>query len=296
VKGIVLAGGSGSRLVPMTQVLSKQLLPIYDKPMIYYPLSVLLLADLTDILIISTPRDLPVFQALLGDGSRLGIRLSYVAQNQPEGLAQAYLLAKDFLAGEASMMVLGDNLFFGNGLTPLLHHATALADQGKATVFLTQVSDPERFGVAELDAEGHLIALEEKPVHPKSNYCVTGLYVLDGRASDFARTLHPSHRNELEITDLLDLYLQRGDLERIVLGRGFTWMDTGTPERLLDAAVFVQSVQKRHATVIAALEEIAFRQGWINREMLQSAAQAAINTPYGQHLLRVASDPLLSHE
>jgi glucose-1-phosphate thymidylyltransferase len=296
MKGIVLAGGSGSRLVPMTQVLSKQLLPIYDKPMIYYPLSVLMLAGLTEILIISTPRDVPVFEALLGDGARLGLRLSYAAQEKPEGLSQAYLLAKDFLAGEASMMVLGDNLFFGNGLTPLLHQATASAQQGKATVFLTQVSDPERFGIAELDSEGRLVSLEEKPKHPKSNLCVTGLYVLDGRASDFAAKLKPSKRGELEITDLLDLYLRKGDLERIVLGRGFTWMDTGTAERLLDAANFVQSVQKRHATIIAALEEIAYRQGWINAQALQDAGQVAINTPYGQHLLRVLADRSITHD
>jgi glucose-1-phosphate thymidylyltransferase len=236
-----------------------------------------------------------VFEALLGDGSRLGLRLTYVAQEKPEGLAQAYLLAKDFLAGKSSMMVLGDNLFFGNGLTPLLHQATAAAHQGKATIFLTQVSDPEGFGIAELDAEGKLIALEEKPQHPKSNFCVTGLYVLDGRATDFAEKLIPSHRGELEITDLLDHYLRRGDLERIVLGRGFTWMDTGTPERLLDAADFVRSVQKRHATIIAALEEIAYRQGWINKQTLQDAGQAALNTAYGQHLLRVASDPTVRH-
>lgn len=296
MKGIVLAGGSGSRLVPMTQVLSKQLLPVYDKPMIYYPLSVLLLAGLTDILIISTPRDLPAFENLLGDGSRLGIQLHYLAQEHPGGLAQAYLLAKDFLAGEASMMVLGDNLFFGNGLTPLLHQATAAAHQGKATVFLTHVSDPEGFGIAELDGEGKLISLEEKPQHPKSNYCVTGLYVLDGRASDFAAKLKPSQRGELEITDLLDQYLRRGDLERIVLGRGFTWMDTGTPERLLDAANFVQSVQKRHGTIIAALEEIAYRKGLISAQTLKQAGQTAQNTLYGQHLVRVASDPTLTHE
>jgi glucose-1-phosphate thymidylyltransferase len=296
MKGIVLAGGSGSRLVPMTQVLSKQLLPIYDKPMIYYPLSVLLLAGLTDILIISTPRDLPAFENLLGDGSRLGIKFHYLAQEHPGGLAQAYLLAKDFLAGDASMMVLGDNLFFGNGLTPLLHQATAAAHQGKATVFLTQVSDPEGFGIAELDGEGKLISLEEKPQHPKSNYCVTGLYVLDGRSSDFAQQLHPSKRGELEITDLLDQYLRRGDLERIVLGRGFTWMDTGTPERLLDAANFVQSVQKRHGTIIAALEEIAYRKGLISAQTLKQAGQVAQNTLYGQHLLRVANDPTLTHE
>ncbi len=296
MKGIVLAGGSGSRLVPMTQVLSKQLLPIYDKPMIYYPLSVLLLAGLSDILIISTPRDLPAFENLLGDGSRLGIKLSYLAQEKPGGLAQAYLLAKDFLAGDASMMVLGDNLFFGNGLTPLLHQATASAHQGKSTVFLTQVSDPEGFGIAELDGEGKLISLEEKPEHPKSNFCVTGLYVLDGRASDFAEHLKPSKRGELEITDLLDQYLRRGHLERIVLGRGFTWMDTGTPERLLDAANFVQSVQKRHGTIIAALEEIAYRKGRISAQTLRDAGQAAINTEYGQHLLRIAQEKSLTHD
>ncbi len=295
MKGIVLAGGSGSRLVPMTQVLSKQLLPIYDKPMIYYPLSVLMLAGIKDILIISTPRDVPVFEALLGDGSRLGMSLSYCVQEKPEGLAQAYLLAKDFLGGEASMMVLGDNLFFGNGLTPLLHQAAAAAHQGKATVFLTQVSDPERFGIAELDAEGKLVSLEEKPQHPKSNFCVTGLYVLDERASDFAAKQKPSKRGELEITDLLDQYLRRGDLERIVLGRGFTWMDTGTPERLLDAADFVRSVQKRHATIIAALEEIAYRQGWISAQTLQEAAEAAVNTDYGQHLLRIAHEITVIH-
>lgn len=296
MKGIVLAGGSGSRLVPMTQVLSKQLLPIYDKPMIYYPLSVLMLAGIKDILIISTPRDVPVFEALLGDGSRLGIRLSYIVQDKPEGLAHAYLLAKDFLAGAASMMVLGDNLFFGNGLTPLLHHATAAAHQGKSTIFLTQVSDPEGFGIAEMDAEGKLVSLEEKPEHPKSNFCVTGLYVLDEPASDFASKLKPSKRGELEITDLLDQYLRRGDLERIVLGRGFTWMDTGTPERLLDAADFVRSVQKRHATIIAALEEISYRQGWISAQTLQEAGQAAHNTEYGRHLLRVASGRAFEQE
>lgn len=296
MKGIVLAGGSGSRLVPMTQVLSKQLLPIYDKPMIYYPLSVLMLAGIKDILIISTPRDVPVFEALLGDGSRLGIRLSYIVQDKPEGLAHAYILAKDFLAGAASMMVLGDNLFFGNGLTPLLHHATAAAQQGKSTIFLTQVSDPEGFGIAEMDAEGKLVSLEEKPEHPKSNFCVTGLYVLDERASDFAAKLKPSIRGEFEITELLDQYLHRGDLERIVLGRGFTWMDTGTPERLLDAADFVRSVQKRHATIIAALEEISYRQDWISLQMLLEAGCAAINTAYGQHLLRVAREKNVVHD
>lgn len=288
MKGIILAGGSGTRLYPLTKVISKQLLPVYDKPMIYYPLSTLMLAGLRDILIISTPDDAPQFAKLLGDGGQLGVRLSYAVQERPEGLAQAFLIGRDFIAGEPCAMVLGDNFFYGGWFRKNLQAAVQNAVEGCATVFGYYVKDPERFGVMELDAEGNVLSVEEKPRHPKSNYCVTGLYVYDGRASEFAGQLRPSERNELEITDLNRLYLEEGKLRAQVLGRGFAWMDMGTMDSLMQTAVFVEAVQNRQGVVISAPEEIAYQAKWIGREELLEAAALYGNSPYGEHLRRVA--------
>ena len=288
MKGIILAGGSGTRLYPLTKVISKQLLPVYDKPMIYYPLSTLMLAGIRDILLISTPDDAPQFAKLLGDGGQFGIRLSYAVQERPEGLAQAFLIGGDFIAGEPCAMVLGDNFFYGGWFRTNLQAAVQNAAEGCATVFGYYVKDPERFGVMELDAEGNVLSVEEKPRHPRSHYCVTGLYVYDGRVSKLAGRLRPSERNELEITDLNRLYLEEGKLRAQVLGRGFAWMDMGTMDSLMQAAVFVEAVQNRQGVVISAPEEIAYHAKWIGREELLKAAALYGNSPYGEHLRRVA--------
>jgi len=293
MKGIILAGGSGTRLYPLTKAVSKQLLPIYDKPMVYYPLSTLMLAGIRDILLISTTTDTPQFQTLLGDGSQFGIRLSYAVQERPEGLAQAFLIGEDFIAGEPCAMVLGDNFFYGGWFRKNLQEAVQNAAGGCATVFGYYVKDPERFGIMELDQEKHVLSVEEKPRHPKSNYCITGLYVYDGRAPELAKRLRPSKRNELEITDLNRLYLEEGKLRAQVLGRGFAWMDMGTVDSLMEAAVFVETVQNRQGVVISAPEEIAYHERWIGREELLHAAALYGNSPYGEHLRRVSEDRFL---
>ena len=288
MKGIVLAGGAGTRLYPLTMVTSKQLLPVYDKPMIYYPLSTLMLAGIQDILVISTPTDTPRFEALLGDGSEFGIRLSYKVQPSPDGLAQAFLLGEEFIAGEPCAMVLGDNIFYGNGFTVMLTHAVAAAQQGRATIFGYYVNDPERFGIVEFDAHGKVISVEEKPQNPKSNYCITGLYFYDKRVTELVKQVRPSARGELEITTLNDLYLQDGLLDVKLLGRGFAWLDTGTMDSLLEASNFIRTVETRQSIMLSAPEEIAYRHGWIDREKLMSSAKRYGKSPYGEHLLRVA--------
>ncbi|MCI8971888.1 MAG: glucose-1-phosphate thymidylyltransferase RfbA [Oscillibacter sp.] len=288
MKGILLAGGSGTRLYPLTAVVSKQLLPIYDKPMIYYPLSTLMLAGIRDILLISTPEDLPRFQTLLGDGSHFGIRLSYAEQPRPEGLAQAFLIGEAFLGGEPCAMVLGDNIFYGGWFRKSLRTAAENARNGRATIFGYYVRDPERFGVVEFDRDYRILSLEEKPRQPRSNYCVTGLYFYDGRAAELARRLTPSSRGELEITDLNRLYWEEDRLRVQVLGRGFAWMDTGTVDSLMRAAVFVEAVQNRQGVVISAPEEIAYQADWIDQDALLEAAALYGKSPYGEHLRRVA--------
>ena len=288
MKGIILAGGSGTRLYPLTMVTSKQLLPVYDKPMIYYPLSTLMLAGIKDILIISTPQDLPNFERLLGDGSRYGISLSYKVQPSPDGLAQAFLLGEEFIGDEPCAMVLGDNIFYGNGFRKLLQEAVHNGEAGLATIFGYYVNDPERFGIVEFDETGKVISVEEKPKHPKSNYCITGLYFYDKRVVEYAKTIKPSARGELEITDLNRIYLECGDLNVKLLGRGFAWLDTGTMDSLLEASDFVQMIQKRQGIEISAPEEIAFLNGWITKETLLKAAAEYGKSPYGEHLRRVA--------
>lgn len=290
MKGIILAGGSGTRLYPLTKVISKQLLPVYDKPMIYYPLSTLMLAGIRDILLISTPEDLPRFQELLGDGEQFGIRLSYAEQPRPEGLAQAFIIGEEFVGGEPCAMVLGDNIFYGGWFRKSLRAAAENARNGKATIFGYYVRDPERFGVVEFDKDYRILSLEEKPKQPRSNYCVTGLYFYDGRASELARSLKPSTRVELEITDLNRLYLEEDRLRVQVLGRGFAWMDTGTMDSLMQAAVFVEAVQNRQGVVISAPEEIAYQAKWIGKQELLKAAELYGKSPYGEHLLRVAEN------
>ncbi|MEA5108186.1 MAG: glucose-1-phosphate thymidylyltransferase RfbA [Sphaerochaeta associata] len=288
MKGIILAGGAGTRLYPLTMVTSKQLLPIYDKPMIYYPLSTLMLAGIRDILIISTPDDTPRFEHLLGDGSQFGIHLSYKVQPSPDGLAQAFLLGEKFIGSDTCAMVLGDNIFYGNGFTPLLRKAVGDAELGKATVFGYYVTDPERFGVVEFDGLGNVVSVEEKPKQPKSNYAITGLYFYDNRVVQLAKQVKPSARGELEITDLNRLYLEAGDLKVQLLGRGFAWLDTGTMDSLVDAADFVRMIEKRQGIKISAPEEIAFRNGWISKEKLLESAARYGKSPYGEHLKRVA--------
>ena len=294
MKGIVLAGGSGTRLYPLTKVTSKQLLPIYDKPMIYYPLSTLMLAGIKDILIISTPSDTPKFEQLLGDGSLFGINLSYCVQPSPDGLAQAFILGDEFLNGEAGAMILGDNIFYGNGFIKLLRAAFKNAEKNnRATVFGYYVSDPERFGVVEFNSEGHAISIEEKPENPKSNYAVTGLYFYPGDVSERAKKVTPSKRGELEITALNEMYLKDGLLDVQVLGRGFAWLDTGTMESLLSASNFVQTIESRQGITISAPEEIAFMNKWIDREKLMASAKAYGKSPYGEHLKAVAEGKII---
>ena len=288
MKGIVLAGGAGTRLYPLTMVTSKQLLPVYDKPMIYYPLSTLMMAGIRDILIISTPTDLPNFERLLGDGSQFGIRLSYKVQPSPDGLAQAFLLGEEFIGDDCCAMVLGDNIFYGSGFRTRLKQAAADAQQGRASIFGYYVNDPERFGIVEFDETGKVISVEEKPQPPKSNYCITGLYFYDNRVVDMAKRVKPSARGELEITDLNRFYLEDGTLNVQLLGRGYAWLDTGTMDSLVDAADFVRTIETRQGSQIAALEEIAFNEGWIDRETLLQSAQRYGKSPYGQHLMHVA--------
>ena len=285
MKGIILAGGSGSRLYPLTKVTSKQLLPIYDKPMIYYPMSVLMNAGIRDILIISTPQDTPRFEALLGDGNAFGINLSYAVQPSPDGLAQAFIIGADFIGGETVAMVLGDNIFAGHGLKQRLRSARENAESGKgATVFGYYVDDPERFGIVEFDSTGKAVSIEEKPKKPKSNYCVTGLYFYDNRVVDMARALKPSARGELEITDLNRIYLEIGELNVELLGQGFTWLDTGTHESLVDATNFVRTVETHQHRKIACLEEIAYLNGWIDRESVLKVYEVMKKNQYGQYL------------
>ena len=288
MKGIILAGGSGTRLYPLTMVTSKQLLPVYDKPMIYYPLSTLMLAGIKDILIISTPQDLPNFERLLGDGSQYGIKLSYKEQPSPDGLAQAFLIGEEFIGDEPCAMVLGDNIFYGNGFSKLLREAVVNSAAGKATIFGYYVNDPERFGIVEFDENGKVISVEEKPQNPKSNYCITGLYFYDKRVVEYAKQVKPSKRGELEITDLNRMYLEDGTLNVKLLGRGFAWLDTGTMDSLVEASDFVRMIQRRQGIEISAPEEIAFINGWIDKATLLESAARYGKSPYGEHLQKVA--------
>ena len=288
MKGILLAGGSGSRLYPLTKITSKQLLPVYDKPMIYYPLSTLMLAGIRDILIISTPEDTPRFQNLLGDGSQFGVELSYAVQESPDGLAQAFLIGEAFIGDDACAMILGDNIFYGNGFSHILADARHDAEAGIATVFGYYVSDPERFGVVEFDANGKVLSVEEKPKNPKSHYAITGLYFYPQGVSQMAKGVKPSARGELEITTLNEMYLERGALDVELLGRGFSWLDTGTMDSLLDAADYVRMIEKRQGVKISAPEEIAYRFGWISGEKLLESASIYGKSPYGDHLRSVA--------
>lgn len=292
MKGIILAGGSGTRLYPLTLVTSKQLLPVYDKPMIYYPLSTLMLAGIKDILIISTPADTPRFEKLLGDGSQFGIKLSYKVQPSPDGLAQAFTLGKDFINGEPCAMILGDNIFYGNGFTKLLKQAAEDARNGRATVFGYYVNDPERFGVVDFDKNGKAISIEEKPEHPKSNYAVTGLYFYPAGVSEKAAQVKPSARGEVEITSLNDMYLQEGNLDVQLLGRGYAWLDTGTMQSLVDASNYVKMTEERQSVAISAPEEIAYIHKWIDKDQLLEAAKHYGKSPYGKHLKSVAEGKL----
>ncbi len=289
MKGIILAGGSGTRLYPLTKVTSKQLLPVYDKPMIFYPISTLMLAGIRDILIISTPHDLPNFERLLGDGSSMGVHFSYKVQERPDGLAQAFVLGKEFIGDDTACLVLGDNIFYGNHFGRMLREAVRNAeDNHRATVFGKYVNDPERFGIAEFDDNGKVISLEEKPVHPKSNYAVVGLYFYDNRVVEYASTLKPSARGEYEITDLNRIFLENGDLDLQVLGRGFSWVDTGTVESMAEATNYVRSIEHIQGIRISVPEEIAFYNGWINEEELLATAEEYGKSPYGQYLKNIA--------
>ena len=286
MKGIILAGGSGTRLYPITMVTSKQLLPVYDKPMIFYPLSTLMLSGIRDILIISTPADLPNFERLLGDGSRYGINLSYKVQPSPDGLAQAFILGEEFIGGDECAMILGDNIFHGSGLKK--HLRAAAENHGRATVFGYYVDDPERFGVVEFDKEGKAVSLEEKPKNPKSNYAVTGLYFYDNKVCEYAKSLKPSARGELEITDLNKIYLEEGRLDVITLGRGYGWLDTGTVDSLSEASEYVRVIENRQGLKISCLEEISYKNGWIDCDTLLKSAESYGKSPYGAHLKKVA--------
>lgn len=293
MKGIILAGGSGTRLYPLTRVTSKQLLPIYDKPMIYYPLGTLMLAGIRDILIISTPEDTSRFRELLGDGSHFGINLSYAVQPSPDGLAQAFIIGEEFIGDEECAMILGDNIFYGGWFRKNLQDAVNNAKNGEATIFGYYVKDPERFGIVEFDQDLRVVSVEEKPKNPKSNYCITGLYFYPKGVAKMAKAVKPSARGELEITTLNDMYLQENRLKAQVLGRGFAWLDTGTMESLMEAALFVQTVQNRQGVVISAPEEIAYHEQWINKEQLLESAELYGKSPYGEHLKRVAEDRLI---
>ena len=291
MKGIVLAGGSGTRLYPITKGVSKQMLPIYDKPMIYYPISVLMLAGIREILIISTPHDLPGFRRLLGDGSDYGVEFSYAEQPSPDGLAQAFLIGEEFIGDDSACLVLGDNIFHGSGFSGMLKEAVRSAeDEGKATVFGYWVSDPERYGVAEFDSDGNCLSIEEKPQHPKSNYAVVGLYFYPNKVVDVAKSIKPSARGELEITTVNQEFLKDGELKVQTLGRGFAWLDTGTHDSLSEASTFIEVIEKRQGLKIACLEGIAYRQGWISAEKMQELARPMIKNQYGQYLLRVVDE------
>ena len=292
MKGIILAGGAGTRLYPLTMVTSKQLLPVYDKPMIYYPLSTLMLVGIKDILIISTPEDTPRFKHLLGDGSQFGVSLSYTIQPSPDGLAQAFLLGEEFIGEDDCAMILGDNIFYGGGLVDKLKRAVENTQNGYATVFGYYVNNPERFGIMELDEEEHIISVEEKPKNPKSNYCITGLYFYPAGVSEKAKKVVPSARGELEITSLNDIYLKEDRLKGVILGRGFAWLDTGTMDSLVEAADFVQMIEKRQGVKISAPEEIAYRNGWIDKVTLIESAERYGKSPYGQHLKNVSDGRL----
>ena len=291
MKGLVLAGGSGSRLYPITKGVSKQLLPVYDKPMVYYPLSALLLAGIREILVISTPEDLPGFRRLLGDGSDYGVRITYAEQPSPDGLAQAFLIGEDFLGGDSACLVLGDNIFYGSGFTGLLREAVRTAEEdGKATVFGYRVDDPGRYGVAEFDDKGNCLSIEEKPAHPKSNYAVVGLYFYPNKVVDVAKSIKPSARGELEITSVNQCFLQSGELKVQTLQRGFAWLDTGTHDSLAEASIFVEVIEKRQGLKIACLEGIAYRNGWITADKLRALAEPMLRNQYGQYLLKLLDE------
>jgi glucose-1-phosphate thymidylyltransferase len=291
MKGIVLAGGSGTRLYPITKGVSKQLLPVFDKPMIYYPVSVLMLAGIREILIISTPTDLPGFRRLLGDGSDYGVHFEYAEQPSPDGLAQAFIIGRDFIGDDCACLVLGDNIFHGNGLSAMLHEAVRTAEEEhKATVFGYWVSDPERYGVADFDAEGNCLSIEEKPAHPKSNYAVVGLYFYPNKVVDVARHIKPSARGELEITTVNQQFLEDGELKVQTLGRGFAWLDTGTHDSLSEASTYIEVIEKRQGLKVACLEGIAFRKGWIDADKMRQLAQPMLKNPYGQYLLKVVDE------
>ena len=292
MKGIILAGGSGSRLYPITKGVSKQLLPVYDKPMVYYPLSALLLAGIREILVISTPEDLPGFRRLLGDGSDYGVRIDYAAQPSPDGLAQAFFIGEDFLGDDSACLVLGDNIFYGSGFTGLLREAVRTAEEdGKATVFGYRVDDPQRYGVAEFDGEGNCLSIEEKPAHPKSNYAVVGLYFYPNKVVDVAKSIKPSARGELEITSVNQCFLQSGERKVQTLQRGFAWLDTGTHDSLAEASIFVEVIEKRQGLKIACLEGIAYRNGWITADKLRALAEPMLRNQYGQYLLKLLDEP-----
>lgn len=296
MKGIILAGGNGTRLYPLTMVTSKQLLPVYDKPMIYYPLSTLMLAGIRDILIISTPSDLPNFEKLLANGHQFGINLTYKEQPSPDGIAQAFLIGEDFIGSDTCAMILGDNIFYGTGFGKALRLAAQNAENGRATIFGYYVIDPKRFGIVEFDEKGRVLSVEEKPQNPKSNYCITGLYFYDNRVVEMAKNVKPSARGELEITDLNRFYLQDGTLDVTVLGRGYAWLDTGTMDSLVEAADFVRMIEKRQGIKVSAPEEIAYRNRWITRENLLESANKYGKSPYGEHLKHVAEGKIVSSD